>query len=268
MSSRKRAPRRKRTHQTAHRRAVADSKVRKLIDELRDKWEGTGRIERGERLRELSALGCSTRGLGEELGQSAATVRRHIELANLPEAERNAVKDGASAKKVLQRKALFERRKRAKKRIEDDQKTGRLSDEIAGIIIKFCRGKKRLRLTPVLKADLPTFLTSVAIYLVDFEAKGRFAIKATKRLGASGLVRKARPGKAGERFWMDYQAEWLTNIVWAKATERPVWENALEKAERRAGELDVKAKRTLIQILRETYVRRQALGATPVRRKY
>ncbi len=44
MRSRKRAPRRKRTHLTAHRRAVADSKVRKLIDELRDKWKGTGRI--------------------------------------------------------------------------------------------------------------------------------------------------------------------------------------------------------------------------------
>jgi hypothetical protein len=67
---------------------------------------------------------------------------------------------------------------------------------------------------------------------------------------------------------MDYQAEWLANIVWAKAKERPVWENALEKAKRRDGELDVKAKRTPIQIFRETRDRRQQLGAAPVRRKY
>jgi hypothetical protein len=150
----------------------------------------------------------------------------------------------------------------------DDQKTGRLSDEIAGIMIEFCRGKKRLRLTPILKVEFPHFLRDVAIHLSDFEAKGKLAIKATKRLGIAGLFRQARPSIAGERFWTDIQAEWLANIVWAKAKERPVWQNTLEKAELRSGELDVKAKRTLIQILRETYVRRQALGATPVRRKY
>jgi hypothetical protein len=161
---------------TAHRRAVADAKLRKLIDELRDKWNGTGRIERGERLRELSALGCSARGLGEELGQSATTVRRHIELANLPESQRNAVKRGASAKKILQRKALFERRKRARKRIEDDQKTGSLSDEIAGIMIEFCRGKKRLRLTPILKVEFALFLGEVTNYLSGFEVRGKVAI--------------------------------------------------------------------------------------------
>jgi len=175
MRSRKRAPGRRRTHLTAHRRAVADAKLRKLIDELRDKWNGTGRIERGERLRELSALGCSARGLGEELGQSA-TVRRHIELANLPESQRNAVKRGASAKKILQRKALFERRKRARKRIEDDQKTGSLSDEIAGIMIEFCRGKKRLRLTPILKVEFALFLGEVTNYLSGFEVRGKVAI--------------------------------------------------------------------------------------------
>ena len=48
---------------------------------------------------DLTALGCSTRGLGEELGQSATTVRRHIAIAKLPAAQREAVRNGKSAKK-------------------------------------------------------------------------------------------------------------------------------------------------------------------------
>ena len=69
---------------TAHVRAVADSTVAAMIKDLRQRWRSLDRVERGERLRKLTSLGCSTRGLERALRQSATSIRRHIDLANLP----------------------------------------------------------------------------------------------------------------------------------------------------------------------------------------
>lgn len=267
MSPRKRRHKRDCTYLTGHRRAVADSQVSELISKLRDAWPIIDRVERGERLRELLALGCSARGLEKELGQSATSVRRHLELANLSEVDRRAVKDGASAKKILEKKALLDRRKRRQKRIEDDQRTGVLSDEIADIMLDFCRETWRRRLAPILPSEISVFLDNVATDLSEFEATGRSAIKATKRLGIPKLITRSRPPIVGDPFWMAYQAEWLAKIVWAKAKERPIWENAIKKAGRRADELAKKKKRP-IELFRESRDRREKLGSAPVRRKY
>src|ERR1035438_10922405 len=72
-------------HQSLHRRTMADPKVAEMVAVLREGWPEMGPVERGDRLRELTALGCSTRGLEEELKQSATSIRRHIVLAELPE---------------------------------------------------------------------------------------------------------------------------------------------------------------------------------------
>ncbi len=72
---------------TAHRRAIADAEVTQSLSELRRAWNKIGRVERGERLRELTDAGCSTRGIAENLEIAATTVRRHLEIAALPAAE-------------------------------------------------------------------------------------------------------------------------------------------------------------------------------------
>src|ERR1017187_3200339 len=95
----------KRAYETAHWRTMADPAVRKLVSYLQLGWKSMGPLERGRLLHELAALGCSTRGLEKELGQSATSIRRHIVLATLPEADRKAIEYGASSKKILDRKS-------------------------------------------------------------------------------------------------------------------------------------------------------------------
>lgn len=57
-------------------------------------------------------------------------------------------------------------------------------------------------------------------------------------------------------------------IIWAKATEQVIWENALTKVDRRRRELDVRQERTPIQMYRDRLRRLADLEAGPGRRRY
>jgi hypothetical protein len=267
-SPRRNGAKRTRKNVTGHRRALADPDVAKLIAGLRKRWKAIDGIERGDHLRELTNLGCSRRGLGKGLRQSATTIRRHIELAALPIAQRRAVEAGASAKKILADKAILDRQRRRKKRIDDNRKTGALSDEVADIILEFCRAGGNLPLTPILEAEITEFMSGVAINLSRLEVGGQPGIKATKRLGIAGLFEQAQPPANADTFWMDYQAEWLANIVLAKAPEHPIWEDALEKAKRRACELKAKDERTPSQAYKDRLRHIAEIEAGPAPRPY
>ena len=141
-----------REHHSLHRRAMADSKVAGMVVDLRGLWAGMGPVDRGDRLRELTALGCSTRGLEKELKQSSTSIRRHMVLAQLPEQDREAIKSGASAKRILGRKADADRHRRQAQRVIEDRRTGALSDDLANIVLESCRTKEWPH-----KASLPTW---------------------------------------------------------------------------------------------------------------
>ena len=234
---------------TAHRRSLANQTVQQLVGVLRQGWSAMGFQERGERLHELTFLGCSRRGLEKELKQSATSIRRHMVLAELPEKDRKAIAAGASAKDFLAKKAIVDRVRRRQERINEDGITGVLSDRIATTIIEFCRLGKELRKPPILTGDLPAFLDTVKCFLQQFGTSGYKAIKVSKKLESKAQYRKMRPRMAKDAFWIANQAEWLANIVWASAAEGPIRENALRKAENRAGELT--PKKTPIQIYRD-----------------
>lgn len=247
MTARRKTAKGTHKHVTAHRRALADPIVVKLIAGIRKRWKAKDGIERGDRLRELVALGCSARGLGKDLRLSATTIRRHIELATLPAKGRDAVKAGASAKKILASKAIDDRRRRRKQRIDGDRRSGLLSDEVAGIILEFCRAQGEPSRTAILEAEFTMFMNSVAYCLQDFGVHGQRGIKATKIMGIAGLFEQTQPRALAGTFWMDYQAEWLANIVLAKAPEPPIWERSLTKAQKRAAELNVEDMRTPLE---------------------
>jgi len=139
-------------HQSLHRRTMADPKVAEMVAVLRRRWVEMGPVDRGDRLRELTALGCSTRGLEKELKQSSTSIRRHMVLAQLPEQDREAIKSGASAKKILERKADANRHRRQAQRVIEDRRTGALSDDLANIVLESCRTKEWPH-----KASLPTW---------------------------------------------------------------------------------------------------------------
>lgn len=136
------------SHQSAHRRAMTNPRVRKLVTSLRRRWDSLDPLQRGDRLSELTALGCSRRGLEKELKQSATSLRRHIALARLTEPGRQAVAAGASRKRILAIKAREDRGAFWQQRVLEEQKTGTPSDEVASMILEFCRGVGARRASP------------------------------------------------------------------------------------------------------------------------
>lgn len=234
MNPRRRLHIKKRIHQTAHRRAMQYPNVQTMIDELRLDWTTLSPVGRGDRLRELAGLGCSTRGLGEQLGESGTSVRRHMELAALPSESRDAVNGGASAKKILAKKALVDRQKRRQERVTEDQRTGRFSDRVADIILEFCQGEGKPERTPILAAEFPQFLTLVKSYLPCADNVNRSAAKLGKKFGVCKLFKQTRPTQKADVLWIEYQAEWLADAIIVMAPEGPIRNRALAKAKGRA----------------------------------
>lgn len=227
----------KRAFRNQHHRAKAIPKVQKLINIVRNGWAAMGPLERGQRLGKLVSLGCSRRGLERELKVSATSVRRHMEIAGLPQDDLKAIEAGVSAKAILARKATSDRRRRIQERVDEDQKTGALSDEIATIILEFCRSGYELRKDPMIGRIFPLLLDRVESLVGDFEASGRRAVKVSKKLDRRTFFRKTRPRAAKGTAELVRQANWLAEVLSLIAPESQVRANAILKARRRAGEL-------------------------------
>ena len=219
---------------------MAKPEAQQLVSILRTGWGDMGFNERGERSRELVSLGCSIRGLETELNQSATSIRRHMELARLPAEDRKAIEAGNSAKKILAHKATVDRNKRRQKRIDEDQKTGALSDKLATTILEFCRAKEGPNRVHVSGKRALILLNRVRRILDVSDAAGFRKVKVSTKKGERRLFNKTRPPiKRGTKSgW--HQEEWLANIVWAMAPERPIWDRALKKAHNRIKELEPK----------------------------
>jgi hypothetical protein len=264
--------RRKRRHtgagsyDTASRRALANPHVTAAIKKLRTRWKRLDKIERGERLRELATQGCSTRGLGKKLRKAPTSIVRYIELAKLPLKARDAIKAGASAKKILALKALVNRKQRLQKRIDDDQKIGKLSDHSAGMILQFCRTTDGVPPTPLLASDMPLFLGNVRLHLTFLETSGHRSVRIPSRLGTVALFEVLCPEEKTEEFWVDHRARWLAIIIYSKTPERPIWERSLEKAAARAFELN--QPKTPEEVYEDGLVRRLLIDLLPSRRSY
>jgi hypothetical protein len=227
----------KRSNKNRHYRSTLNPKVRKLIEFLRSGWAAMGAVERGQRIKKLVSVGCSKRGLGRELGVSESSIRKHAEIADLPESDRKAIDSGASAKKILTQKAAAERQAQRQKRVDDDERTGALSNKIATTILEFCRAGKELRKDPMIRGAFPRLLDNVESHLRDFEAAGRRAVKVSKNLEPRELFRKTRPRAARNTRAGVRQAEWLAEVLWLLAPESPIRASAILKARKRASEL-------------------------------
>ncbi|WP_348262616.1 hypothetical protein P8935_22825 [Telmatobacter sp. DSM 110680] len=75
----------KHLNQTAHQRAMKNPKTQAAFGRVRERWNEMSTEQRGEQLIELIALKCSARGIADELGQPATTIRRYIGLAKSTE---------------------------------------------------------------------------------------------------------------------------------------------------------------------------------------
>ena len=256
MTRRRKAAAKKRSQGTGHYRAMAKPEVKKLVNTLQNGWNVMGFKERGDRSHELVSLGCSVRGLELELNQSATSIRRHMTLAELPENERKAIDAGDSAKRILANKATVDRDKRRQKRVNEDQKTGALSDKLATIILEFCRAKQGPNRPTVSGKCAVILFNQARSFLEVSDTAGHRKIKVSSKKGEKRLFNKTRPPlkRSSKLGW--HQGEWLANIVWAIAPERPIWDSALKKAKHRIKELD--PKKTPLEAYYEANLNRQA----------
>jgi hypothetical protein len=75
----------KHLNQTANQRAMKNPKTQAAFSRIRERWNGMSAEQRGEQLIELIGFKCSVRGIADELGQPATTIRRYIGLAKSTE---------------------------------------------------------------------------------------------------------------------------------------------------------------------------------------
>jgi hypothetical protein len=112
-----------------------------------------------------------------------------------------------------------------------------LSDEVATVILEFCQAGQGLPETPILPEEVPLLLSRAERYLSSFDASGRRPVRIPEDMDLKEIFRLARPDAQKGDPWIEHQAKWLANVVWAKAPERRIWKPALGKAGGRAGEL-------------------------------
>lgn len=227
-------------HLTAHRRAVARPEVRELLADLCLDWKSIDRIEKGKRLLDLAALGCSTRGLAPVLQTSATNIRRYMTFPTLSEREREAVRAGSSAKRILDRKAQTDRRGKMRERVSLDNQTGKLSDGLADTILAFCKTINGVPSTAVLEDELVFFLGETRNAAWQMEALGSPTVKLRKRLSLVQRFRKTRPQIEEGEMYLVHLSRWLAILLRSEMPERPIWERAIEKAGGRSKELRVR----------------------------
>lgn len=221
---------------TAHRRAMANSLLQQYAAVLRREWPRLGHVERGDHLRTLWEAGCSTRGLAEAVGISATTVRRYLEIASLPEDVQQHLANGGSAKRELALRAADRKRHSIIERLRVEKESGRFSDELANVVITFCKGEIASRVN-ITRDDLGTFLTIVAQRIVQLDAARTPRLRISKKLSLRQRLKRAKPKTPDSDMSLEQQAEWIARFVRATVPERAIWERAFNKATRREREL-------------------------------
>lgn len=235
MKRRKRTRSNSRQNITAHRRAMADPALQEQVRQLRREWPKLGYVERGDRLRRLADAGGSTRGLAHAIGVSATTIRRFLEIASLPNHERENVANGASAKKVLAARANNRQRRRIVQRLAIEKESGRFSDELADTIIAFAKGELGdVRMT---RDELPLFLDAVTREINSQDTRKVKRERVSKRLEVKAQLKSVRPKPPKNDNLIEERAEWMARFVRARFPEPIIWERALEKSAKREKEL-------------------------------
>ena len=263
MKRRKPAPP-KRNNATRHRRTAAKPEVKILTSKLRRHWKKLNPIDRGDRLRKLLELGCSRRGLGEDLGLSPTTIRRHSTLATLSEEVREAIRAGFSVKKALAQKANADKQRKRLERIALDERTGEISDRLTEIILTFCKTIKGVPPAPISEGALVTFLSEVRNRIWEMEHRGLRRLKLPKPLDLRRRFIQLRPPAVKDDLPLIQLIDWLAILIFNEESERVIWERAIEKAGLRAKEL----RKPHQQEVRERNQWRLEISAGPPRRRY
>jgi hypothetical protein len=229
---------RKRKSSTKHARMKRSPSALKKISSLRHAWDVLDPVTRGERLEELTMLGCTRRGLADDLAVSPTNIRFHLELTELNPSEQEAVKAGASAKHAF---VALQKRRDAQARIDrirQEQATSAVSDQLAKDIVVF------LTTEHIWSGDEDGKPKKVVIgddYVERFFAEVRWIFEVRvmvpppidppilKRKDFKAICKAVRPEQKRYEFWLAWLADWLVLVLLTVAPEIPIREAALKK---------------------------------------
>ena len=235
MKRRKRRPLKTRQNITAHRRAMADPALQRQLAQLRRRWPKLGYVERGDHLQRLTKAGGSTRGIAEAIDVSATTVRRFLEIASLPDRDRENVENGVSTKKVLTARANDRRRRNMLQHLAIEKKSGKFSDDLADILIAFAKGELGdFRMT---RDEFPLFLNASAREVKSLDSFNVKRERVSKRLVVKDQLKAVRPKHPKSDHPIEERAEWMARFIRARFPEPMIWERAMEKSAKREKEL-------------------------------
>jgi hypothetical protein len=251
---------------TRHRQIAKRRDVGVKISTLAKQWNKINPIQRGESLCELVDLGCSRRGLAKDLRKSETSVRRHMTLAQLPQMDRDAVKNGKSAKVILALKAERDRRRQIQLRMTEDVKTGAISDQLADYILEFCKAETGVRGSDLDNVTL--FFNEVRNSLTRLDWEGGSVRKVRKSLPLKRRFKLTRPHPDNEEVTTAHLARWLALFLKSEVPERPIQDRAIDKAQARRKELKAPDVRPIRRALLEARLKYANLSASPKPRPY
>ena len=125
------------SHAKAQMHALEDHNTLTKLEKLRHEWPTLSNIERGERLKELRKLGCTGRGMAVVLACDEGTVRRYIDMAELPPEDRKSIEEGANPQALLRHQSDLQERAADESRLAQEKEDGSVSDTLAWNIIWF-----------------------------------------------------------------------------------------------------------------------------------
>jgi hypothetical protein len=231
--------RQKKNRITRHARIKRNSSVKRRISELRSDWDALDPITRGERLRKLIALGCSGRGLAEELRVSPTNIRFHLDLAEITPTEKLAVKAGASAKQAFE---TLQQRREVEARLERvrlEQETSAVSNQLAKDIVAFCQTRHIWKQDPddpvkkiVFGEDLTEQFFAELNGNIEMRVRGLLPKPHPAALQTEfcAICHALQPDQRHYDFWLSWLVDWLAVAVMAGAPEAPIRDAALKKA--------------------------------------
>src|ERR1035437_5681035 len=134
-----------RKKETAHRKIACSPEVKLLMGKLRKDWQNLDDIQLGDFLRDLVSRGCSLRGIASDLVVPETRLRRYMNLSSPPKPQQAAVDAPVSNKKASGGDAVRDPvgpgmdLSKGMDRPAVEKPTRDLSDEVADIILDFCK---------------------------------------------------------------------------------------------------------------------------------
>jgi hypothetical protein len=202
-----------------HLAAAQQPDINRLLAALRQEWTGLSPAERGPRIRELLARGCTLRGLAADLGVTEGALRYDLKMASRPPAPATSAKSG---------QVLPSRPRGANQGGKSAAKVEQATN----------------RILAWLDAELPELSAPYRERLLDearrilwsaeqeASAKAGAAQPAPPRTGYRQVIEHCRPSADKDELWLSLYARWLGRWLWRLHPDPAVRDEALKRVER------------------------------------